>query len=438
MRDGPMRLTKRATITIRSDAPNASDASHVVKSRHTSTGIFLKLLAVSVLALGVANCSSATRSGGSAKVDPKYGVKPSPRVVANGKPVPKGGGRSMVGKPYVVAGKTFTPKEADDYVAIGTASWYGSDFHGRKTANGEIFDKQSIAAAHPTLPLPSYVRVTNLSNQRSMVVRVNDRGPFHGNRLIDLSKSAAEALDFHRQGTARVKVEYVGRASLTGSDDRKLLATLNAGQPAPIPTAAPAPVMVASAEPVAPVVEAPVQTPAPVAEVPVEAPAQPHVSRTLMAQSVPEPAAAPMQVATLQRPVAASLAPAPHAMPYAQQPATSSLTELVREVNEPQARTTVASAPTEALGAVMAAPMPPARPVDLAPRRRLMGPIAAAAPAQEAGRRSLVAGLPFAAANKSEQKDADGAFFEPMPLSQLTPQRFVTVGTGAGRQKSDR
>lgn len=438
MRDGPMRLTKRDTITIRSDAPDASDASHVAKTRHSSTGIFLKLLAVSVLALGVANCSSATRSVGSAKVDPKYGVKPSPRVVANGKPVPKGGGRSMVGKPYVVAGRTFTPSEADDYVAVGTASWYGSDFHGRKTANGEVFDKQSIAAAHPTLPLPSYVRVTNLSNQRSMVVRVNDRGPFHGNRLIDLSKNAAEALDFHRQGTARVKVEYIGRASLTGSDDRKLLATLNAGQPAPIPAAAPAPVMVASAEPVAPVAEAPVQVPAPaasVAEAPVVAPAQPLVSRTLMAQPAPEPAAAPMQVATLQRPVAASLAPAPRMMPYAEQAAASGLTELVREVNAPQATTTVASAEAEAL----AAPIPPARPVELAPRRRLMVPIAAVAPpAEEPGRRSLVAGLPFAPANKSEKKDADGAFFEPMPLSELTPQRFVTVGNGAGRQKSGR
>lgn len=203
-----------------------------------------------VLALGLANCSSATQKVGTAKVDPKYGVAPSPRVVADGKPIPKGGGRDHTGKAYKVAGKTYVPNLNEKYTATGTASWYGADFHGRLTANGEVFDKHSIAAAHPTLPLPSYVRVTNLANNRSMVVRVNDRGPFHGGRIIDVSRSVADALDFRRAGTARVKVDYVGRASLRGSDDRKLLATLQidgrpAGGGAPaVPVAAP--VMVAS------------------------------------------------------------------------------------------------------------------------------------------------------------------------------------------------
>ena len=100
---------------------------------------------------------------------------------------------------------------------------------------------EAITAAHPTLPMPSYVRVTNLANKRSLIVRVNDRGPFHGNRVIDLSHKTAELLDFKDNGVARVRVEYVGRAALEGSDDRRLAATLRHGEPAP------APILVASA-----------------------------------------------------------------------------------------------------------------------------------------------------------------------------------------------
>jgi rare lipoprotein A len=94
------------------------------------------------------------------------------------------------------------------------------------TANGEIFDRGSVAAAHTTMPLPSYARVTNLRNGHSIIVRVNDRGPFHGNRIIDVSQKTAEALDFRQAGTAPVRVEYVGRASTNGSDDEILLASL--------------------------------------------------------------------------------------------------------------------------------------------------------------------------------------------------------------------
>jgi rare lipoprotein A len=191
-----------------------------------------------------ANCSSQQRSSG---IDPKYGVKASPRVVADGQPVPKGGGRAMVGKPYQVGGRTFVPREDKDYSREGWASWYGPSFHGRMTANGEVFDRFSVSAAHPTMPLPSYVRVTNVVNKRSMIVRVNDRGPFHGNRIIDVSQSVADALDFKRHGTARVRVDYVGRASTAGSDDRRLMATLRTdGMPASLGGA---PVMVASADP---------------------------------------------------------------------------------------------------------------------------------------------------------------------------------------------
>src|SRR5271165_3354534 len=158
----------------------------------------------------------------------------SPRVVADGEPVPHGGGQYLVGHPYTIAGKTYYPSEKTaGYSAVGLAPWYGVAFRGRRTANGEIYDKLAISAAHPTMPLPSYARVTNLRNHRSIIVRANDRGPYHGGRVMDLSAKAAEALEYKHIGSTKVKVEYVGRASIAGSDDRKLLATLRFdGQPA--------------------------------------------------------------------------------------------------------------------------------------------------------------------------------------------------------------
>ena len=178
----------------------------------------MRLATVVVAALTLANCNQT--------VDPKYGVSASARVIEPGQPVPKGGGVYRVGKPYTIAGKTYTPEVDNDYRAEGMASWYGDDFHGRYTANGEVFDMNAITAAHPTLPLPSYVRVTNLRNKRSLIVRVNDRGPYAHNRLIDLSRQSAQLLGFKGNGVAPVRVEFVGRAPLAGSDDAKLLATL--------------------------------------------------------------------------------------------------------------------------------------------------------------------------------------------------------------------
>jgi rare lipoprotein A len=161
-----------------------------------------------------------------------YG-KASPRMVADGQPIPRGGGVYLVGHAYRIAGHTYVPKENDSYTAVGMASWYGDAFHGRRTANGEVYDKDSISAAHPTMPLPSYARVTNLSNGHSIIVRVNDRGPYHGGRVMDVSSRVADALDFKGAGTARVKVEYVGRAPLEGSDDSMLMASLRTdGSPA--------------------------------------------------------------------------------------------------------------------------------------------------------------------------------------------------------------
>ncbi len=185
--------------------------------------------AAAAMCLALANCASSGQFAG--RVDPKYGVSSSPRVVALGDPVPKGGGTYRVGKPYVVAGRVYVPEEDVNYHEEGLASWYGDDFHGRQTANGEVFDMDSLSAAHPTLPMPSYARVTNLSNGKSLIVRVNDRGPYHGDRLIDVSNKAAELLEFKGNGVARVRVEYVGRAPLEGSDDRQLMATLRSGAP---------------------------------------------------------------------------------------------------------------------------------------------------------------------------------------------------------------
>ncbi len=229
---------------------NRAEAARVLKGKMASfdQGALVRIAGVTAIALTVANCSSNVRGG----VDPKYGVAPSPRVVAEGQAVPKGGGREMVGKPYTVAGRTYVPSETPRS-SEGLASWYGSNFHGRMTANGEIFDRDSIAAAHTTMPLPSYARVTNLQNGHSMIVRVNDRGPFHGNRVIDVSERAASALGFQRQGTARVRVDYVGRASTNGSDDRILLASLRTdGQPASLTNAAPTMIAQATPRPAAP------------------------------------------------------------------------------------------------------------------------------------------------------------------------------------------
>jgi rare lipoprotein A len=194
----------------------------------------------------LANCASSSKFA--SRVDPKYGVSSSPRVVELGDPVPKGGGTYRVGKPYTVAGRVYVPEENVNYQQEGLASWYGDDFHGRLTANGEVFDMGALTAAHPTLPMPCYARVTNLANGKSLIVRVNDRGPYHGNRLIDVSNKAAELLEFKGVGVAKVRVEYVGRAPLEGSDDSQLVATLRTGIPAPPPSL----VRVASARPFVP------------------------------------------------------------------------------------------------------------------------------------------------------------------------------------------
>jgi rare lipoprotein A len=124
-----------------------------------------------------------------------------------------GGGGYKVGEPYQVKGVWYYPNEDYSYDETGIASWYGPGFHGGKTANGERFDADELTAAHPTLPMPSLARVTNLDNGRSVVVRINDRGPFAGGRLLDVSRRAAQLLGFEKAGTAKVRLQVMADES---------------------------------------------------------------------------------------------------------------------------------------------------------------------------------------------------------------------------------
>jgi rare lipoprotein A len=164
-----------------------------------SSAVFI---AIGLIAAG---CSSAKR-------DPFAGIG-SPYYSKPG-PLPKGGGRYLIGDPYEVAGVRFVPKEQPNYDKVGVASWYGPQFHRRMTSNGEWFDMNDLTAAHATLPLPSYAKVTDLENGRSIVVRINDRGPFVGTRIIDLSRRSADALGYKDKGMAQVRVQYIGPAPL--------------------------------------------------------------------------------------------------------------------------------------------------------------------------------------------------------------------------------
>jgi rare lipoprotein A len=149
--------------------------------------------------------------------------------------VPANAGVYRVGSPYQIGGTWYYPREQPDYDETGIASWYGPTFYGNQTADGEIFTAQDLTAAHRTLPMPVNVRVTNLENGQSVVVRVNDRGPFAKGRIIDVSERAAKLLGFFGQGTARVRVQYVARADLP------------TGQPQPFGAGTPTEVLTAAA-----------------------------------------------------------------------------------------------------------------------------------------------------------------------------------------------
>ncbi len=199
-----------------------------VSSRDLRAAARLLVLA-SIIAPIIAACSGAgvPHVKRAAFTSQEFGVAVSPRVT-NARNPPKGGGRYMVGKPYTVRGETYTPLEDPvGYVATGSSSWYGADFHGRRTANGEIFSATAISCASPVLPLPSYVRVTNVENGRSVVCRVNDRGPYLHGRVMDLSYRTAEILGYANKGVGNIHVAYIGPAPLNGDDTRMLLASVD-------------------------------------------------------------------------------------------------------------------------------------------------------------------------------------------------------------------
>ena len=214
---------------------------------------------------------------------------------------PSGGG-AKIGEPYQVAGVWYVPREQPDYDVTGLASWYGDAFNQKPTAIGEIFDMGAISGAHPTLPLPSMVEVTNLDNGRKLMVRLNDRGPFVDGRVIDLSHAAARELGYDQRGLARVRVRYAGPAATPASGLRY---AANARTPA-APRAVSQPVSVVRATagdpptpPHAPstmaLAASGAPTPAPVSSS-VLPPAAPAPAVQLAAQTLPPPAPGPAPI----------------------------------------------------------------------------------------------------------------------------------------------
>jgi rare lipoprotein A len=203
-----------------------------------------KVLTVATLAALTAGCatepSSTPSSGGSGSV---------------------GHGAYRVGVPYQIGDNWYYPHEQTDYDEVGVASWYGPTFYGKQTADGEIYDGDGLTAAHRTLPMPVNVRVTNLENGKSLVLRVNDRGPFANGRIIDVSKHAAELLGFYAKGTAKVRVTYLGRANQPTPVDE--LGTALASNVRAAPTAKVQAVALNSSKPKAAPRRVPVATAAP-------------------------------------------------------------------------------------------------------------------------------------------------------------------------------
>lgn len=188
-----------------------------VKGRRSRVGKRLPVAMIALAALGLGACAETQLAA--------YTVK---RMGKTGEET----GTRKIGRPYQIAGRWYYPAANPTYDEVGIASWYGPNFHGRPTANGEVYDMDALTAAHTTLPLPSIVRVTNLENGRSVLLRVNDRGPFVKDRLIDVSRRAAQLLGFAAKGTARVRVENVTDRVPEGFRPDGRVAY---GEPAPLP-----------------------------------------------------------------------------------------------------------------------------------------------------------------------------------------------------------
>ena len=192
--------------------------------------------------------------------------QPAPRLpVDHTVQVPPNAGVYKVGDPYEIDNVWYYPHEQPDYDETGIASWYGPDFYGKNTANGEIYDGNLLTAAHRTLPMPVNVRVTNLDNGKSIIVRVNDRGPYARGRIIDLSRRAAELLDVVKSGTARVRVTYLARADINGAPPPETPPEIANALPAvPVPPVDEGNLNIVPGVPVAPpVITVPLPAPAP-------------------------------------------------------------------------------------------------------------------------------------------------------------------------------
>jgi rare lipoprotein A len=279
-------------------------------------------LAMAMAAILLAACETDKSTAGTAPGDPANLIPGSPPPPPYSKPFDPG--NFKVGNAYQVEGQWYYPKVDLAYEESGIASWYGPNFHGKKTANGEIFDMNLIGAAHKTLPLPSVVRVTNLENGRSLIVRINDRGPFVRGRIIDMSKRAAELLGMTNKGTAMVHVRLLPEESRRAARDAGASGKDLMACGSPPPKASPS--IPVSVETLAPVEGVAVAMPAPeTAKFPQPAP-QPQASATQVAAAGNQPPAAPppygaMTVVAAKGPGPVThSAPAPVAAPAAARP----------------------------------------------------------------------------------------------------------------------
>ena len=245
-----------------------------------------RVLAFVLIGCAITACGShGAHINGTTKFSSQdYGVSASERVTTS-KRVKKGGGSFKIGKPYKVRGKWYYPEEDEDYDKVGYASWYGPNFHGRKTANGEIYDQYHLSGAHPTFPLPSYARVTNLQNGHSVTIRINDRGPFVSGRIIDVSSKTADLLEMKQAGTAKVRVQYLGRARMDGRDMRQLMASYSRNGKKP--RLAPAGGTVATGVMMALTAPQPAPTPAPAIQVATAGPIE-SLPKTAIPMPAPE------------------------------------------------------------------------------------------------------------------------------------------------------
>lgn len=239
-------------------------------------------------------------------------------------------GHYKVGSPYEIKGVRYVPKEDFTYDQTGVASWYGPGFHGKRTANGEIFDSNALTAAHPTLQMPSVVRVTNLENGRSVVLRVNDRGPFANDRIIDVSRRGAEILGFRKQGVAFVRVQVMTEETLAAippADAARVRGGLAKGAAVPATAPRQAPIS-RPPQPERVVAQAPEPRSMPIpAERPVVQPtaaAPPQAAELNLASRLKQPALGSTQsVGTLPVPVHRPTVAQPASLAIADQPATA-------------------------------------------------------------------------------------------------------------------